>query len=414
MPTPCPRIRPEIDAVPTEEEGETLYLLYDRSGLSEAQLALSPAAMFLVAQLDGQSSLLALQDRFANESGGTALPLASLEGLINALDAAFFLDNDHYHAHYRTLHDTFAATPVRPSTSAGSAYPESADALHDELNRMLRSAPPPEVEGRATNAPRPAPRGVIAPHIDYERGGDAYAQVYRELATFGKPDAVLLLGTAHAEMTNRFACTTKDFALPGGCLPCDRETMNRLLALCAPVADFTADAFAHRSEHSIELQTPWLRHIWGDVPILPVLVGSMHEFLQTPDACHTARSDPQLTTFVEAVASLRAEMRLTILASADLSHIGPRFDDLREVDAVFLHETGEADRAYLGAVMRGDATGGLASLAAHADAYHVCGAGCIYVLNRLLDHVEGRLLGYHQSHAPDMHQAVTYAGVLFE
>lgn len=414
MPTPCPRIRPEIDAVPTQEGDETLYLLYDRSGLSEAQLALSPAALFLVSQFDGQSSLLALQDRFAHESRGTPLPLASLEGLLHALDDALFLDNDRYHAAYKAIHDAFTAAPVRPSTSAGSAYPEHPDALRAELDRMLETAPPPEVEGRATNAPRPAPRGAIVPHIDYERGGDAYAQVYRELAAFGKPEAVLILGTAHAEMTNRFACTRKDFALPGGALPCARDAMERLLTLCAPVADFLTDEFTHRSEHSIELQTPWIRHIWGDVPILPVLVGSMHDFLQTPDAPRAAAADPQLDAFAQAVSTLRREMRLTVLASADLSHIGPRFDHPREVDADFLRETAEADRAYLDTVMRGDATGGLTSLAAHGDAYHVCGAGCIHTLNRILPDVEGRLLGYHQSHEPDMHQAVTYAGVLFE
>lgn len=414
MPTPCPRIRPEIDAVPAEERGETIYILYDRAELSETRLALSPATMFLVAQLDGETSLLTLQDRFQTESGGTPLPMETLKTLLDTLDEALFLDNERYRLHHDTLHQTFAAATVRPSTSAGSAYPESPAALHAELDRMLQSAPPPEVEGRATNAPRPAPRGAIAPHIDYERGGDSYAQVYRELAAFGRPDAVLVLGTAHAEMRNRFACTRKGFALPGGVLPCAQEAMDQLLTRCAPVADFLVDEFAHRSEHSIELQLPWLRHIWGDIPILPVLTGSMHDFLQAPGAFHTAQTDPQIAVFVDAVCALAAGMRLTLLASADLAHIGPRFDDPREVDAGFLQEVADADRAYLDAVIRGDAISGLSSLAAHADAYHVCGAGCIHVLNRILGNVEGRLLGYHQAHSPEMRQAVTYAGILFE
>ncbi|MBP5231882.1 MAG: AmmeMemoRadiSam system protein B [Planctomycetes bacterium] len=406
-----PKLRPEIEAVPWDRDGAEVYLCYDRSGISAAQLELAPMAAAIAARLDGEHSLLDVQDECARELGDRPA-IAAVEEVLLALDQADFLDTPRFQDYLAQLQREFAAQPVREATSAGSAYSADPAALATALQGYIDAAPPPEDEDRATNARRAAPRGVIVPHMDFSRAGLVYGQVYRELAQCARPEAVVVIGTAHYPLPRRYAVCPKDFALPGGVLRYARELTAELLRRTAPVADFAADIIAHRNEHSVELQLVWLRHVWGpDVAFIPVLAGPIDDCLDAPEK---AAADPQLNAFAQALRDLGREHRMTILASADLAHIGRRFGDDADLDLEFQAEAENADRNYLRAVKAGDGAGALAALAACGDAYRLCGTGCIYALNAALPGVPGRLLGYHQAISPELEQAVSCAGLIFE
>ena len=388
-----------------------MFLLYDRAGLSQARLSLTPEAMYLVSLMDGENSLLALKEEYEAQTGA-GTDIDTINAIIADLDAAYFLENHNFQSYFTRLKNEFLHTLIREASCAGSAYSAETATLADNLEEIIQQAPRSEEEGRVSNAYRPAPRGVIAPHMDFTRAGSCYGQVYRELRQYAPPRTVIILGTAHQPIRNRFAVCAKNFAIPGGIIKYDTEITERIIEECRLVADFTLDTFAHRLEHSIELQLVWLRHIWGDnFRIVSVLTGPVAEYVHAPEK---AQDDRQLSAMITA---LRATLRhggVTLLASADLSHIGPRYDDTRRVTPDFLRETENADREYLTALKTAPALESLRVLQRHSDQYHICSIGCLYVFRAVLEDVAGRLLGYRLWHDNQMQQAVSCAGLLYE
>ncbi len=405
-----PQIREEIEALPVAESGGSRFVLYDRSGVSEAQLAVPAAAMFLIARLDGKTSLLDVLQLYERETN-EQLPLVELEQIVAALDQALFLNNAAFQTVFETLRAEFLATTARPAVCAGSAYPAEPEELRALLDRLLQTAPPVENEGRVSTIRRPAPRGVIAPHMDFQRAAGCYGQVYRELAGCTPPMAVAILGTAHQPIRNRYALCAKDFAVPGGIVRHEPKLCTLLQEHCRISGDFSADILAHRFEHSVELQTVWLRHIWGEgVRIVPLLAGSPAEYLSHPA---DAAADRQIAALAEILRDF-SRRGVMLLASADLAHIGPRFGDERRIEKQFLAEVAAADRSYLQTAAEGTAEETLCAFAAQNDRYRLCGTGCIYALKQALPGVRGRLLGYQQAVTAELEQAVTCAGMIFE
>ncbi len=103
--------------------------------------------------------------------------------------------------------------------------------------------------------------------------------------------------------------------------------------------------------------------------------------------------------------------KVTVIAGADLAHVGPRFGDSAPVRAEDLQRVGEEDRAMLAAVEAGDARGFFESIAADGDRRRICGFSPIYALLRTLGVVQGQVKHYGQW--PDPQAVVTYASVVF-
>ncbi|MDP6278354.1 MAG: MEMO1 family protein, partial [Nitrospinota bacterium] len=118
--------------------------------------------------------------------------------------------------------------------------------------------------------------------------------------------------------------------------------------------------------------------------------------------------------FIAALRETAAEFkargrRVCYLASVDLAHVGPQFGDERLVDEAQLRALGEADRASLEAVCRGDAEAFYWSVAADGDARKVCGLAPIYTMLRVLEGCSGEVL--HYSQWPDPDGTVTFCSV---
>ncbi|PYV14693.1 MAG: AmmeMemoRadiSam system protein B, partial [Acidobacteria bacterium] len=95
----------------------------------------------------------------------------------------------------------FKEAPARPAAHAGGAYAGSAEELRRQIDGFFVH---PDGPGReAPSVPRPPLRGLIAPHIDFHRGGPAYAHAYAALAGQSPFDRYLIFGTCHAGMQRR-------------------------------------------------------------------------------------------------------------------------------------------------------------------------------------------------------------------
>jgi AmmeMemoRadiSam system protein B len=254
-------------------------------------------------------------------------------------------------------------------------------------------------------------RGVIAPHIDFHRGGPAYAWAYRDVAERCDADLFVVFGTCHAGLREPFALTRKDYETPFGAARTDRDFVEALTARA--VHDCFASELSHRNEHSIEFQAVFLRYLFGarrDFTIAPVLASFAHEALargQRPE------DDPAVARFLDAVADVAASQRrrVAFVAGADLAHVGPRFGDPEAVSPAELARIESEDRAMLEPVARGDAKGFFASIESDGDRRRICGFSPIYALLRCLEGARGDVRHYGQW--PDPQAVVTHASVVF-
>jgi len=78
-------------------------------------------------------------------------------------------------------------------------------------------------------------RGLVAPHIDFKRGGAGYAWAYRALAETREADCYIVLGTAHGGLDGHaFAATAKAFETPFGPLEVDHEVLDAVVRRAPP------------------------------------------------------------------------------------------------------------------------------------------------------------------------------------
>jgi len=163
---------------------------------------------------------------------------------------------------------------VRHPAVAGMFYPARADVLRAQVAAHLQaSAPLP------TGAP-PAGRlaALVVPHAGYVYSGPVAGVGYRLLPALRTRIArVLLLGPAHYVPVRGLALSGADrWQTPLGAVEVDTGGRQRLLTGPAAVP-VRVDDDAHRPEHSLEVQLPFLQTVLPDVPVLPVLVGDVDD-----------------------------------------------------------------------------------------------------------------------------------------
>ncbi len=205
-----------------------------------------------------------------------------------------------------------AADGIREPAVAGSFYPASADDLRSEVRSFLDRAP---------QVVQDAPVALIAPHAGYVYSGQVAADAFRQ-AQGHDYDLVVVLGTNHTVPPFEHASVYvgDGYRTPLGIIPIDRRLAESLVA---ESDDFTFDASAHRREHSIEVQLPFVQVLFPKAEILPMIIGS-----PDPDLCRRIAG--------RLVSSL-AERSVLFVASSDLSHYPP-YDVARQVDQTLLEK----------------------------------------------------------------------------
>lgn len=404
-----PRLR-AVEAFPVEHEGRRCIALRDPAGFTD-QIAVLPGPLLdLVSLFDGEHPLEAIRD-ILRRRHGEAPSVEQITTLVEQLDDAGFLESERFAARRRATEDAFRRSPVRPAAHAGGAYAGEADALRAQIAGFFAHADGPGTPAAAP-APRPGPlSALIAPHIDFHRGGPTYAWAYQEVLARSDADLFVILGTCHAGMADPFAVTLKPYDTPLGPVAVDRDFYDALDRRAGQ--DLLASEPAHRAEHSIEFQAVMLQSLLGGrrpFTILPVLASYLHEAVW---AGAEPEGDPRVPRFLDALRETIAAStrRVCLVAGVDLAHVGPRFGDPDPNTAGSLATVERADRAMLESVVAGDARGFFAQVAADRDARRICGLSPIYSLLRLLPTGPGRLLQYRQW--PDPEGAVTFCAVGF-
>lgn len=403
-----PRLRP-VEAFPVQMNNEDFICLRDPEGFAEQPVFLNQTLLSLISKMDGNHSLRDIQADFYRATG-EILSIKELEGLVSQLDEQRYLDSPGFRSFHRSLIQEFQNSPSRPAHHAGSAYEGSYEGLISQIQSFFDS---PEGPGNHFSPDFSKPlRGLIAPHIDFTRGGPTYAHAYKALAEHPGAATFIVFGTCHSPLSQRFSITGKDYETPLGTVKADKDFVARL---SAKLQNQYSDEFCHRAEHSIEFQAVCLQYILGgkqDFKIVPILVSSFHDIHSEG---RTAAEDPEIQTVVNAVRETIRERQgnVCVIAGADLAHVGRRFGDAAGPTKHYLSEVEREDRIFLNLVAGGDAEGVFQSIAADNDRRRVCGYPPIYMTLRCIDQPDGKLLQYRQWSDLNAGAAVTYAALAF-
>jgi len=155
---------------------------------------------------------------------------------------------------------------VRQPAVAGRFYPAGADQLEADVQRYLNAARAPD-----DCIDPPLVKAIIAPHAGYPYSGPIAASAYVHLACSDVPvRRFVLIGPAHFAPVRGLALSgAPAFDTPLGRVPVDEEACAAALALPGVEIDDTA----HRPEHCLEVQLPFLQTLFPDFTIVPLLVG---------------------------------------------------------------------------------------------------------------------------------------------
>ena len=390
-----------------QAEGENLVCLRDPAGMTDAILGFSVEAVPILQALDGTHTIMEIQVAETRRRGQIVLS-SEIEEIVRALDEGLFLLSPRFHEMQQAMTDDYRRSPARPAFHAGRAYPSEPEALSAWLDSFFNH---PDGTGPIDESvtARPTPAGILAPHIDFQRGGPVYAWAYRALAEAEPADLYLVLGVPHHGLDGPAAATVKAYDTPLGALEVDTDFVAGLERRSR--VDLMAGELSHRTEHSIEFETVFLRHLLGDreVRIVPLLTSFVHEQIAMGK---NPRDDVESERFIDALAETIAAYpgKVCVVGGVDLAHVGPQFGDPDQVTSETLDWLASEDRAMLTAVEAGDPDAFFESVAKDGDRRRVCGLTPIYTTLRVLGR-EGKLLKYGQ--APDPNGTVTFASVLF-
>jgi MEMO1 family protein len=190
-----------------------------------------------------------------------------------------------------------APDSIRPAAVAGSWYPGTAGALARDVDDYVAAVD-------ALALPNGRLDAVIAPHAGLMFSGPVGAYAYKAAAAGGPYDAVILAGPSHFVGFDGVALYPAGaFETPLGLAAID-DRIGRALMDASPIVH--AMPAAHRREHSLEMQLPFVRRLLPDVKIVPLLMGY--------------QTAPTIHALAGALADVARDRRVLLVASTDLSH----------------------------------------------------------------------------------------------
>ncbi|HET8711782.1 MAG TPA: AmmeMemoRadiSam system protein B [Spongiibacteraceae bacterium] len=154
---------------------------------------------------------------------------------------------------------------IRDPAVAGTFYPGQPDQLTNNVNELLGAVEAGELVTR--------PKALVVPHAGYIYSGPTAAMAYASLAeNAAEISRVVLLGPVHRVPVRGLALPGVDaFATPLGTIELDSEAISNIIAM----PQIVVSPNAHRLEHSLEVQLPFLQTVLDDFKLVPLAVGDV-------------------------------------------------------------------------------------------------------------------------------------------
>ncbi|MBF0121657.1 MAG: AmmeMemoRadiSam system protein B [Desulfobacterales bacterium] len=205
---------------------------------------------------------------------------------------------------------SFAKDNIRIPVVSGKFYPYDKKELIETISNYLKAAKVKSSE---------PPAAIISPHAGYVFSGQIMADSFKQ-AEGHNYDLIVLLGTNHTTpgFSKASVYSKGGYESPLGVAMVDEDASQKLIN-----SDkiFVFEPSVHEREHSIEVLVPFVQHIFPNIKILPIVVGSFDT-----DLCKKIGTS---------IASVLKDRKPLIVASSDLSHY-PDYETAVKVDIITL------------------------------------------------------------------------------
>ena len=191
------------------------------------------------------------------------------------------------------------AQGIREPVCAGTWYDQKKEVLSRRLDSFLEQA-------QSADAPSEGIAGIIAPHAGYLYSGPVAAHAYRLVQ--GKDyDAVVVIGTSHRHRFDGCSIYLQGgYRTPLGIAEIDESLASAL----SQSTGFRYIARAHKEEHSVEMQIPFIQKVLPGTKIVPIVMG--------------VPSKRTISVLAEGLAENLAGKKILLVASTDMSHFFPK------------------------------------------------------------------------------------------
>lgn len=219
---------------------------------------------------------------------------------------------------------------MRRSVFSGSFYPDS----KSELAAFIRSA----LQEAKIDAPVELGLSYVAPHAGYKYSGKVAAYTYaamKKSEMVESASTIIVVGPNHTGLGMPIAVSMEDWETPFGTALNDKELSKELTKISGHLQ---IDEKAHQEEHSIEVQLPFLRHMFTDKKFVFICMGDQS----------VKASEIVANAITKAAANLKRDV--VVVASSDLTHYAPG-EIAKDKDLNLLHSTNELDYSHFNAVL---------------------------------------------------------------
>ena len=154
---------------------------------------------------------------------------------------------------------------MRYPAVSGQFYEGTESTLRRQVEEcFLHKLGPGQIPKVNKDGPRKI-RGIVSPHAGFVFSGPVAAHGFAALVKDGLPEVFVIIGPNHHGMGSGIAITTHDFETPLGVMENDTELGQKIRQ--GPIDDTIQ---AHRHEHSIEVQLPFIQYFSRDRKFVPV------------------------------------------------------------------------------------------------------------------------------------------------
>ena len=198
---------------------------------------------------------------------------------------------------------------TRPAAVAGSFYPGKTEDLKKAVDILLKNS-----GQKADNLKIFA---AMAPHAGYVFSGRIAALTFKNIADIDF-DTIIIIGHDSFGDAVAYTCPVDYFETPLGKMPVDMDMINKMYSYNKGIKPETS---MHRSDHTIEIQLPFLQAMNKKCKILPVMFG-----YPSPENCKI---------LADAIKYAAGDKKIFILASTDMSHY-PAYEGANKMDNISL------------------------------------------------------------------------------
>jgi AmmeMemoRadiSam system protein B len=231
---------------------------------------------------------------------------------------------------------------VRPSPIAGSWYSGDPKELSTQIERYIKDAAPPDVNGNII--------GLISPHAGYFYSGATAGYAYQ--CVQGKTyDICVVLSPLHDyQPFDLLTSAHSAYSTPLGEVPIAVDLVAEIDREIQQSSESSLEPISNDREHSLEIQLPFLQvALAGDFRLIPIMVRS-HSPVLLQKAAH-------------AISKILTGRKVLVVASTDLSHFYPQLTAVKFDNIMIEHFTAFSPQGVLEAE--------------HNQQAFACGAGAV-------------------------------------